>query len=143
MQGDYGMDDYEKLVMPKNLRVCSECGGQMIPRRSGEYECINCSHMEYDEFGIIRKYLEENGPQPKEKIMLDTGVSRKTVIQFINEQRLQVAPGSAKMLTCERCGAQILTGNLCPACSAFLSKGTGTFAGGGPTDSGSMRFLGK
>ncbi len=136
------MDELSGLLRQNRIDKCSVCGGPVKPVRSGEFQCLDCGHMEYDDFGKIRIYLEENGPSSKEQIELATGVSKRTILQYLRESRLQVASTSDTLLQCEICGAYITSGRLCPACSARQSKGQAHLAAGNfGSDAHRMHYL--
>ena len=134
------MARYERLLAKNRISVCSACGGGMKQIRSGEYECVKCGNVEYDDFGKVRKYLEENGPQTKEKIILETGVSREIVNEFLAEQRLEVAPHSEKTLKCTVCGKPIQSGLICPSCLKASVPKSG-YVVSTRSDEERMRFL--
>ena len=134
------MAGVERLLTRNRLFNCSICGGGLKQIRSGEYQCQKCGNYEYDDFGKVRKYLDENGPQPKEKIILDTGVTRAVVNMFLEEQRLEVAPHSEKALRCSICGKEIQSGIICSACKKSSSVKSGHVADKNNTEN-KMRFL--
>ena len=39
---------------------CTKCGGVMVYKGIGEYECEECGTLEYDDYGKVRNYLEEH-----------------------------------------------------------------------------------
>ncbi|MCR4851723.1 MAG: hypothetical protein K5870_10740 [Lachnospiraceae bacterium] len=129
-----------RLLSRNRVICCSKCKGNVKQIRSGEYECVNCGNIEYDDFGKVRKYLEENGPQTKEKIILETGVSREVVNEFLAEQRLEVAPHSEKTLKCTVCGKPIQSGLICSACLKASVPKSG-YVVSTRSDDEKMRFL--
>ncbi|MBO5293360.1 MAG: flagellar protein [Lachnospiraceae bacterium] len=106
------LDDYNKPV------ICEVCGGHMIFKGVGEYQCEKCNHLEYDDYGKVRNYIETH---PLARKMYDvemgTGVSRKVIRQLLREERIEVAPDSSVFLKCEVCGRDIRAGRYCPACA--------------------------
>ena len=108
------IDSYERL-RKSNLKVsCEKCGAPLKSIRSGQYQCIECGAIEYDDFGKIRKYLDEHGPASKEEITAATGVSKGVVIDFLKQQRLIVSGKGNNV--CVLCGARIAAGTLCADC---------------------------
>lgn len=95
---------------------CSGCGGLMIFKGCGEYECENCRNIEYDDYGKARNYIEKNPGATSADITLNTGVSQKAIRQMLKESRLEVAQDSKVLMKCEMCGADIRTGSLCTNC---------------------------
>lgn len=107
-------DSFDKLRRG-NLKInCEQCGAALIGVRSGQYQCTKCGAIEYDDFGKIRKYLDEHGPASKEEIMKETGVSKAVVIEYLKEQRLMVSGKGNNV--CVLCGARIAAGTLCIDC---------------------------
>ncbi|MCR4990835.1 MAG: hypothetical protein K6A38_08240 [Lachnospiraceae bacterium] len=135
------MEDFDKMLSVRRPFSCSKCKAGLKMIRSGEYECLNCGNIEYDDFGKVRKYLDENGPQSKEKIILETGVSRKSVNLFLEQRRLEVAPNSEKKLKCVVCGKPIISGLMCPSCENKSKAKTGHALGGSDSTDNKMRFL--
>ena len=108
-------DSYDRL-RKGNLKIkCEKCGAPLKSIRSGEYQCIECGAIEYDEFGKVRKYLDEHGPASKEEIIKATGVRKAVVIEYLKEQRLMVSGAGNNV--CVICGARILSGTICAECS--------------------------
>lgn len=97
-------------------KICKECGGVMIFKGVGEYECEDCGHIEYDDYGKVRLYLESHKGATAGQIEQETGVSQKSIRQMLKESRLQVAEGSRMFLRCEICGKDIRSGRFCPEC---------------------------
>ena len=77
------MNDVEKLVMDRRPIFCKKCGGKLFYQNSGEYVCEDCGAAELDDFGKIKRYLDENGPTPASIISEDTGVALEIVNLFL------------------------------------------------------------
>ena len=46
---------------PYNVPVrCSKCGKMLKYMGVGEYKCEACGFTEYDDYGLVRSYLEKN-----------------------------------------------------------------------------------
>lgn len=97
-------------------RVCTACGGVMVYKGVGEYRCEDCNKLDYDDYGKVRSYIEQNKGATALEIESVTGVSQKTIRKMLRESRLQIAAGSQMFLHCERCGKAIRSGMLCPEC---------------------------
>ena len=39
---------------------CEKCGGVMVFKGVGEYECEKCGALEYDDYGKVRNYIEKH-----------------------------------------------------------------------------------
>ena len=130
------MEKNDRLFDGERRYNCPNCGGLLKMIASGEYECTRCGRKEYDDFGVIKKYLEENGPRSKESIVLDTGVRPEIVDQFLREERLMVFKSAIQdgQFFCSSCGTRILFGTLCEDCRKKKEKEKGS---GGATTGGS------
>ncbi len=95
---------------------CPVCGGLMIFKGCGEYACEQCRHIDYDDYGKARNYIEKNPGATSADITFNTGVSQKSIRQMLKESRLEVAQDSKVLLRCDMCGADIRSGSLCPSC---------------------------
>ena len=68
--------------------TCSACSGDMYYKGSGRYCCEKCGKEYLTDFGKIKRYLEENGPTNAIIISNETGISRRTIGNFLKEKRL-------------------------------------------------------
>lgn len=96
--------------------VCKQCNGVMVFKGVGEYECENCGALDYDEYGIVRNYIEKHAKATMAYIAAQTGVSQKSIRQMLKEGRLEITQDSRSFLKCEMCGANIRSGSLCESC---------------------------
>lgn len=104
-------------------RVCKKCGGVMIFKGVGEYRCEDCGEADYDDYGKVRRYIEENKGATAAQAETATGVSQRSIRQMLKEGRLEVAPNSKVSLRCEVCGKPIRFGRFCPACETSYHRG--------------------
>jgi len=100
---------------------CESCGETRIKYTGiGEYQCEKCGFIMYDDYGVVRNYLEKNPGATAGETSAATGVSKSRIRQMLVDDRIQVAPGSAVFLNCVKCGAEIRSGQYCNACEAEL-----------------------
>ncbi len=109
------MADWSQLT--KRRRKCSQCGTIMNYLALGEYKCPSCGNEELDDYGIIRKYLDEHGPSSSAAIEAATGVRRMVINEYLRKGRLEITDGSPVFIRCERCGKSIKFGRICAACA--------------------------
>ncbi len=102
--------------------VCPECEGIMIFQGLGEYKCEVCGKREYDDYGKVRNYLEENPGANVSVISEFTGVSRRSINNMIKEERFEITKDSKSFLLCEMCGTSIRSGRVCKKCEADYHK---------------------
>ncbi len=82
-----GLDDYHS---PQD---CSKCGCPTLQYKGlGEFCCSECGNMEYDDYGKVRNYLEINKRAPITLIAKETGVSKWTIRQMVEEERFDICP---------------------------------------------------
>ncbi len=124
--------------------TCSACSGDMYYKGSGRYCCEKCGKEYLTDFGKIKRYLEENGPTNAIIISNETGISRRTIGNFLKEGRIEIKPGTESILYCASCGVAIRSGKYCASCEKQLAKnhGKGVYAGGNldRLQKGEMRF---
>lgn len=102
---------------------CVECGGHMVFKGVGEYECEKCKALAYDDYGKVRTYIEANPGANLAKIAEQTKVGQRSIIQMLKESRLEVAQGSCSFMKCTVCGADIRSGILCHNCEVAYNRG--------------------
>ena len=68
--------------------ICKACGGILIYKGLGEYQCEDCNACEYDDYGKVRSYLEKHHGANVAEISSQTGVSHKAIRDMIKERRL-------------------------------------------------------
>lgn len=96
--------------------MCNE--GTLVYKGVGEYQCENCMAIEYDDYGKVRKYIEEHRGATVRDIEQATGIRQRTVMQLLKDDRIEVAQNSKLFLHCEICGQDIRSGSICNRCEA-------------------------
>ena len=111
MAGDY--NPLSKLL-DNTPRICDKCSGSYEYNGAGEYICRNCGNVTYDDYGKVRKFIEEHGPAPYHVVKKATGVNGKLVREYLD------TPNTEKKfnLKCRSCGCMISAGVLCSKCLA-------------------------
>lgn len=111
----------ENNLVKKDIHApltCSKCGKAAPEYKGvGEYRCSECGFIMYDDFGIVRNYLEKHSGATQSEVSRATGVSMDTIRYFLKEDRLEVSATSAVMLSCEICKSPIRSGRYCEACA--------------------------
>lgn len=106
------LGDYNKPI------VCNVCGGHMVFKGVGEYQCEKCGNLDYDDYGKVRAYIETHPNQSQMQMIEEyTGVPRKIIRQMLREERLEVAADSTVFIQCEICKKSIRSGRYCPECA--------------------------
>ena len=75
--------DQVKGFMNRIPLSCEQCGGALVEqKRSGIFVCMKCGAENYDDFRIIRDFLNENGPAPMSVIVNATGIPHRIVKNY-------------------------------------------------------------
>lgn len=96
--------------------ICKKCGGVLVYKGIGEYQCEECGALEYDDYGTVRNYLENHRGANVAQISSATGVSHKAIRDMIKEKRFEIIDNRGGYLRCEICGVNINSGRLCQKC---------------------------
>lgn len=69
---------------------CSKCGSMLKYVGVGEYKCEACGFTEYDDYGLVRAYLEKNPGSTAVQVENATGVSQKTIANMVRSGKLEL-----------------------------------------------------
>ncbi|HKM04856.1 MAG TPA: hypothetical protein VJZ04_09785 [Lachnospiraceae bacterium] len=141
---NFALDDYNRPVN------CNDCGGLMIFKGVGEYECEDCKKIEFDDFGKVRAFIETHKGSNAAQIEEGTGVKQRSIRQMLREKRLEVTMDSRAFLHCDICGVNIRSGRFCQKCESLYhqrieeenrtTKSMKGVAMGNNTETGAKRF---
>lgn len=116
----------DRALLSRNIhipRVCEKCGKDSPKYMGvGEYKCEGCGFVMYDDFGIVRNYLEVHKGATSSDVSKATGVAMETIRQFLKEERLEITAGSGVFLACEICKAPIRSGRYCESCAKKVDE---------------------
>lgn len=105
-----------------NLRNCPECGKLFVYNHRNL--CPECLKKDEEDFDIVRDFLYKNPKATVEEISKKTGVSSKSILEFLKEGRLMLRSNNVNIiLSCELCGEPIVSGRLCEKCSKKFKRG--------------------
>ena len=135
-------------LLARNNAKCEKCGSRLVYKYSGIYECEGCHIEVYDDFGRVKKYIEDHGPSSANEISMNTGVDLSTINKFLRLGRVEIPEGSGFYISCNICGAPIRYGKYCMECAVKSANGgaKGTImdeAGERVKGSGRMHYLGE
>lgn len=88
--------DLGKLIknkMTKPVR-CSKCNAILTYSGVGEYTCPDCNNKEYDDYGLVRNYIEQNPEATVAEVELYTGVTKDTIKYLIETGRISLVKKS-------------------------------------------------
>ncbi|MFA5881145.1 MAG: hypothetical protein WC834_03025 [Eubacteriales bacterium] len=101
------------------LRNCPVCGKVFVKLLKNL--CPDCIDKEEREFEEVRLYLKDNPGASIGEISEFTGVDEDKILKWMREDRIDVCVGKGGVLTCKRCGSDIIAGNLCSKCAQVLA----------------------
>lgn len=113
----------EKLLEKSKPAACESCGGKMAYKGGGTYKCESCDAIAYDDYGKVKKYLDEHGPTPAIYIARATGVNKDLIEMFLKQGKLEIPEGSKFYIRCEKCGCSLKSGRYCEECAKALKSG--------------------
>lgn len=113
------MDSEKRLSIDKYNKPtrCSRCKGWMEFMGVGEYRCEKCGTVEYDDYGIVRNYIETHKGATTAEISAMTGVSQRIINEMLRDERFEITSDSRTFLKCMGCGKEIRSGMYCPICA--------------------------
>ena len=86
----------ERLLREEGYRkpvCCSKCGKLLTYKGVGEYKCDACGFTEYDDYGLVRAYLEKNPGATMVQVETATKVPKKTLNAFVREGKFVISRG--------------------------------------------------
>lgn len=108
----------------KNIPTdCPDCYERLYFKGAGRYVCPRCHKSYYDDFGSVKKYLDEHGPSPAVEIAENTNVSLEVIDTLLEDGSLEIPKELKEAKRCERCGAFFPIGRYCQDCIEDTSKG--------------------
>lgn len=147
------MDQRDFLESYHIPRVCGECGGVMVYKGVGEYQCEECERLDYDDYGKVRLYIEKHRGATAAEIESAVGVSQRIIRRLLRDGRIEVTENSRTFLSCDLCGKKIRSGQYCSECEmnmhrsieakqrAMSNKNTHGFGLGQKSSEGHKRFV--
>lgn len=105
-----------------NVRNCRKCG-RMFNYVMGPFICPVCREKVEEEFQKVKEYVREHPGSTVNQVSEVCEVPVSQIHQWLREERLELAEGSAIVLQCESCGAPISCGRYCEKCKRELAMG--------------------
>lgn len=119
------MSDIKRLFSDDIVTHCEQCSGAVQYKGSGRYVCEECGAEYLNDFGKVKKYINDHGPSNAVTISEGTGVSRRKIQDFLKEGRVEVVEDAAAGVTfCLMCGLPIRSGQYCKTCLDRIGKST-------------------
>ncbi len=91
--------DVNGLMNDRKLKACPECGHTVDYKGLGEYFCSACDKMVYDDYGKVRRFLEEYPGATLIQIAKATGVDKAKIRYMVEQQKFVIngTPGGSLM----------------------------------------------
>ena len=107
-----------------NVRNCRKCGN-LFNYVSGPPICMACREKLEEKFQEVKKYIQDNGHAGIQQVAEACDVSTNQIHQWLREVRLELSAESGVTLSCENCGAAILSGRFCGKCKNSMANELG------------------
>jgi hypothetical protein len=85
------MKDLEELYRNSRLKGCPVCGHSLEYKGLGEYFCSNCNENVYDDYGKVRKFVEEYPAASLVQIEEATGVDKNKIRDMVRDGKFILA----------------------------------------------------
>ena len=105
-----------------NVRNCKKCN-RIFNYVAGQVVCPTCREELEKKFQEVKKFIQDNRTVPLTVVAEECDVDVNQLKQWVREERLVFAEGSAMGIDCEICGAPILTGRFCEKYKAETMSG--------------------
>lgn len=102
-----------------NVRNCRSCG-KLFNYIVGQPICPGCREKMEAKFQEVKKYVREHAHCGIKEVAKECEVDEQQIRQWVKEERLEFAEGSAVGVICENCGTPIKTGRFCDKCKASM-----------------------
>lgn len=114
------MDDSRYRILGKynRPRSCTSCNSMNLSYNGlGEYKCDSCGTIIFDDYGLVRNYVEQNRSATVSEISLMTGVAQSEINEMLRDEKFEITVDSRVFLECKACGKPIRSGVYCETCS--------------------------
>lgn len=102
------------------LTRCPKCG-EVFAREKFNI-CNACRTKENEKIDLVRRYVNHNPDATVPELERVSGLPHEELITLVREGKLTGIDVLKLVLSCEECGAEILTGRFCKRCSEKLSS---------------------
>jgi ribosomal protein S17E len=106
--------------MAMGIKNCPKCG-KLYSDEVG-IVCVKCTKEEADSFEKVRRHIKDNPNMSITEVSEATEVSRKKIIRYIKEGKIEISSGFAEDVQCELCSKPVTTGRYCQECTTKMSS---------------------
>ncbi len=104
-----------------NVRNCRNCG-RIFNYVAGPPICPACKESLEAKFQEVKEYIRAHKGAGIAEVAEACEVEASQIRQWLREDRLELAEGSAIVLSCESCGAPIRSGRFCEKCKGNMTR---------------------
>lgn len=97
-----------------DIKTCRKCR-RLFNYAMGEQICPACKQKSEEEFQRVKAYVRQNANATVAEVAEMCEVTKEQIRQWLREERLYLT-GESPQLTCDGCGAMIMSGKLCDKC---------------------------
>jgi hypothetical protein len=108
-------------MMEEYTGVCKKCKRIFSAYAPTNY-CPTCNAEVEKKFLEVKEYVRENPKADIETVSEETDTTKRQLMEWVREERLQFADPSLTGLTCRKCGASIMTGTYCNSCKREITR---------------------
>lgn len=90
--------DFAGINQDRKLKACPECGHSLEYRGLGEYFCSGCNKMVYDDYGKVRRFVEEYPGATVMQIAQATGVDKSKIRMMVQQEKFVINGSSGGSL---------------------------------------------
>ena len=98
-------------------QICPNCNSNMRYKYGGIFVCDKCGTETTNDYGKVKKYLDEHGPTNAIDLAQQTGVSSSKISAYLREGKLEIPENSTVFLHCKGRGTPIRFGEYCTRCA--------------------------
>ena len=104
-----------------NARNCRKCG-KLFNYVSGPPICMSCREALEGKFQEVKEYIRTHVGATIPEVSEACDVSKNQIQQWLKDERLELAEGSAITLLCENCETPIYSGRFCEKCKSSMAN---------------------
>jgi len=109
----------------ENVIHCKICKRMFQYVGFGDKICPACKEKDEEDFQRVKTYLRDNPGRTVNQTAEDCDVPTERIRAWLRDERLEFTGTGETGLTCERCGAPIMSGTICDVCRQTLNKVAG------------------
>lgn len=101
------------------LKNCEECN--RVFAHPARRLCQDCFEKAQKDFTAVKEYLQKNPGATVAEVARETEVDLELIYDYVRDGRLSVVPSDVR-LSCQICGDEVRSGQVCAKCRYELRK---------------------